>query len=550
MPTLQEKESPVSVGGILVAFILLLTATLDTWGSFGWTGLILIAAALAVCLWLHLGRDPFRALSAESLLLGLLIGSIALCCCLLAGQYQGTEVYNISSPSGAMLAKWRLTAPGMAIRILSGVALLIMLAWLAGLSPRLRRAAFVALVAIAVAARVLMIFSSPSPKIDVFVSQTMGAKGLLGRYVTVTAVAPQSLAEQRGLHVGDVLLSCGDVEVSSAEELLTAAQSIPPGEPATLMVLREGRTAKLTVPAVAPGKSLEAALGITTARSYASVYSMRFPSPYKDQPFFEHYGYPPLTVYANALSFMLFCDVRGLWVAADIFGALCIFLLARRVTPGERGTRIGMLAALLWLFLPRSLFVIEQSWTEPLCVALLGGLALARGTWAKGAALGLWLASKQYVVVAAPLAVKLRRFGWREWLIACVAGALTLVPFLIWDWQGTYRDVLGFFLTSGTRPDALSLVGMLKRFDVELPWQVVAPLWLAGVVFFTWRMKRTAAGWLFSMASLYLYFFMFGKQAFMNYFYLILFILLLAVAATPGEESDKSVGSDGSDKSG
>ncbi len=537
MPTLQRDDRPVSAAGILVVVILLLTATLENWGAFAWTGLILMAAALGLCLWMHLGRDPFRALSAEPMLLGLLIACVALCCCLLAGQYQETVKYEIPSPGGGQLSKWRLTAPGMAVRILSGAALLVLLAWLAGLGARLRRAAFVALIAIAIATRVLMLFSSPSPKIDVFVSQTMGAKGLLGRYVVVTAVAPQSVAERIGLRAGDVLLSCGDVEISSPREMLAAAEAIPPGGQAVLSVLREGKTAKATVQAGAPGRSLGDELGITVEPVRMSVYSMIFPSPYRDQPTFEHYGYPPLTVYANALSFMLFHDVRGLWVVADLLGALCIFLLARRSSPGERGRRIGALAALLWLFLPRSLFVIEQSWTEPLCVGFLGLLVLARGSWAKGAALGLWLASKQYLLVAAPLAAKVRRFGWREWLIGGVVGLLTLLPFILWDWQGMYSDVLGFFLGSATRPDALSLVGALKRFGMELPWQVVVPMWLAGVGFFTWRMKRTAAGWLFSTASLYLFFFMFGKQSFMNYFYLILFVLLLAVAATPAEET-------------
>jgi CDP-diglyceride synthetase len=46
-------------------------------------------------------------------------------------------------------------------------------------------------------------------------------------------------------------------------------------------------------------------------------------------------------------------------------------------------------------------------------------------------------------------------------------------------------------------------------------------------------MPRTLGGWLFSMATSCLVFFLVGKQAFINYYYFISFTLLLAVAASP-----------------
>ena len=94
------------------------------------------------------------------------------------------------------------------------------------------------------------------------------------------------------------------------------------------------------------------------------------------------------------------------------------------------------------------------------------------------------------------------------------------------------NQVLVYFLKSPGRVDALSIYGGLLRLGYELPWWVVAPLWLAGMAWFTWKMPRNLPGWLFSTASVWLYFFMLGKQAFMNYFYLVASTLLLAVAAS------------------
>ena len=103
-----------------------------------------------------------------------------------------------------------------------------------------------------------------------------------------------------------------------------------------------------------------------------------------------------------------------------------------------------------------------------------------------------------------------------------------------------WHDIFGFFMDSAPRPDALSLVGMLTRWKVPIPWWAVTPLWLGGIGFFAWRMPRTLSGFLFAAASTWLFFFMMGKQAFMNYFYVIIFTLILAVAAMPRDDVSPS----------
>ena len=45
---------------------------------------------------------------------------------------------------------------------------------------------------------------------------------------------------------------------------------------------------------------------------------------------------------------------------------------------------------------------------------------------------------------------------------------------------------------------------------------------------------------LFATAGTWIFFFLLGKQAFPNYFYLVSFTLLLAVAASPGAADDST----------
>ena len=71
---------------------------------------------------------------------------------------------------------------------------------------------------------------------------------------------------------------------------------------------------------------------------------------------------------------------------------------------------------------------------------------------------------------------------------------------------------------------------------------LVMAAWVAGTAFFAWRMRRTISGWLFATAGAWLVFFLFGKQAAMNYFYLIGFTLLLAVATYGGPDAARRAG--------
>lgn len=270
-----------------------------------------------------------------------------------------------------------------------------------------------------------------------------------------------------------------------------------------------------------------------------NIYAMVLPSPYANQKALDHYGYPPLTVYMNTISWHLFKDVRGIWIACILASALMMYGLARRTNPGPPGKRFAELVTLCYLFLPRTLFVVEQSWTEPLTAVTLAGFALAvgsgRGPAWTGAWLGLWLNSKQYAVLAIPFVFKLLPRRWKVWAYAVLVGVAVTAPFALWNFPALYRAVFGFFVSSMGRPDGLSLYSALLWAGVELQWWMTVPLWLAGWAFFTWRMPRHLPGMLFATASMWLFFFLFGKQAFMNYFYVISLAILLAVAATPLE---------------
>jgi len=172
------------------------------------------------------------------------------------------------------------------------------------------------------------------------------------------------------------------------------------------------------------------------------------------------FPYPPLTFLAGAPAFAAFGDIRYALLALMIAGA---WLLARAL-PGNAGE----LAAALALFQPRGLFVLEQSWTEPLvffCFALTAYAIARRAHWAlAGAALGLLVASKQYAfMLAIPLAFALprRRALW----VTLAVLLLCTVPFALPDPSAFWRGVVRFHFLQPFRIDSLSLTALAARLS-------------------------------------------------------------------------------------
>lgn len=503
------RKPDISVSAILIVFLLVVAGTTVHWGTFKWRALLLMLCAVGVCVWAHWRPRSLRV-PVEGLLIALVVAFLATIIHTNIGQNEIFEQYFVPGVN----RPWKqVNIFGRCARFLSALAMLAALTYaLRGWKQNRKwaRLRFVVLVLIAVSLRPLMLKSAPIPRIDVYVSQTLAAKGLL------LQLAPE--AERKDL----LAAYTRENDLNLAKEAYQRSDGSV--EKYQAWVLRNSR----------------------------NVYEMQFPQPHWAAPrldaagnivkdaWIDHYGYPPETVYANALSWWAFKDVRALWAVCDLLGALFIFALARRMNPGAAGRRFCELLTLAFLFLPRSLFVLEQSWTEPLCVATMGGLALllakrTHSAW-RGILMGLFFSSKQYVVLAALPLLKLKKCRPTAWVVGVAVGVLLIVPFALWNWDALFHDVLGFFLKSEHRPEALSIAGALKRHGHEISAWVVTPLWLAGLGFFTWKMKQTLTGMLFATTSCWLFFFLLGKQAFMNYWYLIMYGLLLAAAAGQVEQ--------------
>ena len=247
--------------------------------------------------------------------------------------------------------------------------------------------------------------------------------------------------------------------------------------------------------------------------------------------------YPPLS---------LLMAVPGYAIAGDYrYGAAAALAVAAVIIAAIRPGQLGTGAALLVLFAPMTQQVLFWGWTDPFVILLLAiTIFLAsRQAATTPIGLGLLIASKQYmaplVLLGAVLLRQVRaRVGWPAILGVPVGVAtLTVLPFLLWDAGALIYSTVTVHLLQPFRPDSLSIPAMLVRAGFEELPSVVGFL-LAGAVFalVAWRAERTPSGFCVATAVFLMVFFLFGKQAFLHYYFLVLAVLACGIAATHAEE--------------
>jgi len=273
-------------------------------------------------------------------------------------------------------------------------------------------------------------------------------------------------------------------------------------------------------------------------------YAIDFRNPYGDgTPYLDAglqrngriltgYPYPPLPLLLTLPGFLLAGDVRYAYATMALTaGALLLWM---------RNDARGVLGAALFLFLPPHFHMIEMAWTEPLSAMFLAATiwCAQRRSRLTFLALGLLIASKQYLVLALPLAALLLRPGWRWpdlWKLTGGAVAVALLvslPMALWDIRAFVHSAVEFQIRQPFRLDSLSLAAWWAR---HIGGQPPAALGFAAAVVAMaaclWRSPRSAGGFALSLAVVLLAFFAFGKQAFINYYYLVIAALCCAVAA-------------------
>jgi hypothetical protein len=246
------------------------------------------------------------------------------------------------------------------------------------------------------------------------------------------------------------------------------------------------------------------------------------------------YPYMPLTLLVHAPFVALTGDYR-----LDL--ALCLpasILLMRAA--GRRAAVDARLLDTLTLALalhPRGAYLVASGYNEPLLMVAAAAFvyfAVRRPYGAPAVASFLLLpALKQYVVAPALMLVTdlvaHRRF--RPLVIGAAMAAATVAPFLVWNPHATLSGIVFQVGPSiAFRPDSTSLTALANRLTGITPWHwMPEALQLAvGAVAYA-RLRAYGTGGLLLASALSLFAsFLFGTQAFVNYYHFVGVLLLFS----------------------
>jgi hypothetical protein len=247
------------------------------------------------------------------------------------------------------------------------------------------------------------------------------------------------------------------------------------------------------------------------------------------------YGFPyfPLSLLMVVPAYAAGGDSRF----AHVFAIAATTGLMVAARPGRRAG----LVAILFLLTPAVLFIVQQSWTEPLLALMFSLTIFFALRWRRGLpyALGLLFATKQYTVLMVPLVWLLldEPRTWKKFVVllakaAGVALAITL-PFFLWNPRAFYRAVVVFQFLQPFRLDALSYLVWIHHNYPQLTIERWAPFLsvVPAIAFALWRCPRTPAGFAAAVTLVYLIFFAFNKQAFANYYYFLIATACWSAAA-------------------
>jgi hypothetical protein len=274
-------------------------------------------------------------------------------------------------------------------------------------------------------------------------------------------------------------------------------------------------------------------------------YAARYPNPYPTTAFYGTdnvdaqgwlkvgFMYPPLIAILGIPGAIL-GDVRYSHVLA-MTGAAAALGFAR---PG----RMAVASVAIFALMPRMVYFLAGGWSEPISILLLCGTVWAACRPAPrtaGVVGGLLIASKQYLVVAAPLLWLLGSGRDRIRIIgaALIAAVGVTVPFALWH-PTRFFDSISFQLRQPVRKDALSFLAALagnsgteRAHAVGL---VVIIIIIVLALFLAVRTAKTPAGFALSVALVVVGLFAFSQQAFLNYYVLAFAALCAALATSPG----------------
>lgn len=257
-------------------------------------------------------------------------------------------------------------------------------------------------------------------------------------------------------------------------------------------------------------------------------YSMTYTKLYQgEDP--DFYSYLPAMLYLTLPSVVLLGDPRYTLIIVEIFTVFMIYKMAKNKNK-------GLLYGLVILNHPSALYITEQSYTEPIIIALFmffAYLFYKKKYLLNAVMFGILLSTKQYSLLVVPFLFRLLKIaeGKARWFAAFIITAgFIILPFYFWNKTDFLHDAVFLQYNFPPRYEGLSFFSFLFRFGLVYNVYVSGFLIILFMLYILKYQKNTISSFFFSSSFLFLVFFFFNKWAFINYYFLVSELLLLSAA--------------------
>lgn len=245
-----------------------------------------------------------------------------------------------------------------------------------------------------------------------------------------------------------------------------------------------------------------------------------------------YYTYLPFSIIFVLPFTVFFSDPRIGLIFADFATTLILFWLLGKKTNEDKN--LPQLIPLIYLYNPMALYILEESYIEPILVFLLTLFLFLLSVKKEGKlaqlVLGTLLAFKQTALVLPFFLLRSGLFKLKDFLLPLVFSAVLILPFFFWNIKEFINDTLIVYVTFPPRHDGLTLNSLFFRvFGFDVPFFVFPIFWaLAFLIIFKFP-KKGISGFLFSISLFLLTFFLFNKYAFVEFYFLVSSLFLFSL---------------------
>ena len=262
------------------------------------------------------------------------------------------------------------------------------------------------------------------------------------------------------------------------------------------------------------------------------------------------YCYWPGVLLTTTFSEYVFGDPRIIYAIGI---GLATFLFYRVALQRGWKKEMAMVLSLTWLTFPTAILTIELTWNEFILIiyfSLFSYFLLQSRLLVSAIFFGFLIASKQYTAFFGLVmgAYLLRSRGIKETLqftaISLSSFGLMMIPFWVWHWDDFYKYTITYLEGVKERADGFTLIafGMNSLDILPHPYFYLAVYAIGTIVIsiYLLKKKRNLRDLFVSFYLMYAVIFLFGKQAFMGYYYLhcyiLFFIIVLSLSSKPKDE--------------